>query len=214
MQRKTIVTTLALLIYVVFYAIARLNGLAKFYGADIIFSAVFILFLHFTFKFWRLNLPIYTLLILGFASHLMGIFGWYSNSPLPIAWDHFTHAFPMFAFTAFFFQFARPWMSRFWTAKTWGVLVLVLLAGLGVGSIVENIEFVGFLTLGFGEGALFMGGLGDGLPPEPDADVLQELGGGYLNTEWDLVWNAIGALIAVILMSLITFTRRAPSRTD
>ncbi len=206
MQRKTIVTILALLIYVVFFALAKTNDLAKFYGADIIFSVVFILFLHFSYKFWRLNTPIYTLLVLGFASHLMGIFGWYSNSPIPLQWDHVTHAFPMFAFTAFFFQFAKPWMSRFWTAKTWGVILLVFLSGLGIGAVVENIEFGGYLTLGFGEGALFLGGLGDGLPP--DASVLDELGGGYLNTEWDLVWNAIGALAAIFLMSLISFRKQ------
>jgi hypothetical protein len=205
---------LGLLLYTVFWALASVNSLLKFYGADIIFSAIFILFLHFTFKFWRLNVQVYTLLILGFASHLMGIFGWYSASPIPLQWDHVTHGFPLFAFTAFLFNFARPWMSdRFWSAKTWGVLAIVLLAGLGIGAVIENIEFAGFLALGFGEGALFMGGAGDGLPDGELENAILEAGGGYFNTELDLVWNAIGAIAAFIVCSLASFTRPVPSGT-
>ena len=210
MQRKTIVTTLAMLTYLVFFIIAWMDDLAKFYAADIIFSAIFILFLSATYRFWRLTTPIYTLLILAFASHLMGIFGWYNVSPIPLQWDHVTHAFPMFAFTLFFFQFMRPHLGKFWSSKTWGIFILVFLAGLGVGAVVENIEFAGFMALGFGEGALFMGGLGDGFPENPDPETLKEFGGGYINTELDLIWNAIGALAAMFVMSLIHFKKRVP----
>jgi uncharacterized membrane protein YjdF len=212
---KSIVTVLALLTYAVFYALAYANDVAKYYGADIIFSAVFIMFLHFTFGFWKLNLPVYTLLVLSFASHLMGVFGWYNASPIFLQWDHVTHGFPLFAFTLFLFNFASQWMDkRLWTAKTWGVLLLVLLAALGIGAVIENIEFSGYLALGYGEGALFLGGPGDGVPiTTAQMDVIDNLGGGYINTEIDLLWNALGAIVGLVLMALLRFRKPALSGT-
>jgi len=205
-RHKTAITILALLLYSVFFAIAWIDDLAKYYGMDVLFFALFILFLHATFAFWKLTIPVYALVVLSLAAHLMGIFGWYNASPLPIQWDHITHGVPLFTFTVFLFNFVRPWMDRFWSAKTWSVLLLVLLSGLGIGAIVENVEFAGFLALGYGEGGLFLGGPGDGLPvTSAQADLIQELGGGYINTELDLVWNGFGVLAAVVLMSIIQF---------
>ncbi|MEM4246973.1 MAG: hypothetical protein QXR48_00065 [Candidatus Woesearchaeota archaeon] len=210
MKKHTPITVLAILSYAVFYAIAWINDLAKYYGADIVFSALFILFLHFTFRFWRLNVPVYTLLVLSFASHLCGVFGWYNVSPIPLQWDHVTHCFPLFSFTVFLYNFAYPWMAeRFWSTKTWAVLLIVLLSGLGIGAVIENIEFAGYLSLGYGEGGLFFGGPGDGQPlTTAQMDAIQDLGGGYINTELDLVWNAFGTIAAIILMSFICFARK------
>ncbi len=205
-RHKTAITVLALLLYVAFFAIAWLDNLVKYYGLDILFFAVMILFFHVTYAFWRLNAPIYTLIVLSFAAHLMGIFGWYNVSPLPLQWDHITHIFPMFSFTMLLFNFTRPWMDRFWSIKTWSVLLLLFLSGLGMGAIVENVEFAGFLSLGYGEGGLFFGGPGDGMPiTSAQADAIQEFGGGYLNTELDLVWNLMGTFTALVLMSLLHF---------
>lgn len=215
MQKQTIVTTLALLTYAVLYGLAVTNGVAQYYGADILFSAAFILFLHFTFNFWKLNLPVYTLLVLSFVSHLMGIFGWYTTSPVFLQWDHVTHGFPLFAFTLFLFNFSNQWMdNRFWSTKTWGVLVFVLLAALGIGAVVENIEFGGYLALGYGEGALFLGGAGDGIPMTTgQMDAINNLGGGYINTEIDLVWNALGTLAGIVLMCILHFRKQVLSET-
>jgi uncharacterized membrane protein YjdF len=193
--------------------IAWTEKLVTYYGIDILFFVLFILILHATFSFWRLNIPVYTLIVLSFAGHLMGIFGWYNVSPLPLAWDHITHGFPLFTFTMVLYNFARQWMDRFWSTKTWSLLLLVFLSGLGIGAIVENIEFAGFLALGYGEGGLFLGGPGDGLPlTSAQADAIQEFGGGYLNTELDLLWNALGTLAAMVVMSVIHFRirKRAP----
>lgn len=213
-RHKTTITILALLMYCAFFGLAFVSDLAKYYGADVIAFVAFTLFLHCTFRFWRLNVPVYTLIVLSFALHLLGILGWYNASPIGLPWDHVTHGVPLFAVTVLFYNFTRPWMDdRFWSAKTWAVLLIVLCAGLGIGALVENAEFAGFLALGFGEGGLFMGGAGDGLPIDPAmSDAIQEIGGGYLNTEYDLVWNMFGTIAALIVMSCIVFTKRAPSR--
>ena len=214
-RAKAIITVLALLMYAVFFGIAAIGGILKYYIFEIIFFALCTLFLHATFRFWRLNIPVYSMFPLSFALHLMGIFGWYDHSPLFLPWDHVTHGIPLFTLTVFFFNFTRPWMSdRFWSAKTWAVLLIVFFIGLGIGAAVENVEFVGFLSLGYGQGGLFMGGAGDGLPLDPGiSDAIQEIGGGYLNTEYDLAWNLFGTSAALIVMCCIAFTRRAPSRT-
>ncbi len=216
MQNKTIVAILGILTYAVFLGIGWTEGTLRYYWPDALFFTALILFFCFSFSYWRLNVPVYTLLVLSFALHMCGIFGWYNVSPVKLSWDHITHAIPLFTFTVLLYNFARQWMpARFWTAKTWGLMLLVLLSGLGIGAIVENIEFFGYLTVGAGEGGLFFGGAGDGQPvTSAQMDIIQDLGGGYINTELDLVWNGIGAVFAVILMSLIHFARKKePSGT-
>jgi hypothetical protein len=214
-QNKSIITFLALALYGVFFALAAFDGILQYYIFEIFFFAAVTLFLHASFRFWRLNTPVYALFPLSFALHLMGIFGWYDHSPLFLPWDHVTHLVPLFTITVFFFNFLRPHMGeRFWSAKTWAMLCVVLFVGMGVGAAVENVEFVGFLSLGFGQGGLFMGGAGDGLPLDQSmSDAIQEIGGGYLNTEYDLVWNLFGTIAALVVMCCVQFaTKRAPSR--
>ncbi len=217
MKQKTVILVLAVLAYMAFLGIALTNGTFKYYWPDAVFFAAFILFLYFTFGFWRLNVPVYTSLALAFCLHLCGVFGWYSNSPLFIQWDHITHFFPLFAFTMFLYNFARPWMaSRFWTVKTWSVILFLLLGGFGIGAIIENIEFAGFLSLGYGEGGLWFGGAGGGdaeAVTDAQARAILEQGGGYLNTELDLAYNAFGTIAAVIFMSIIHFRKKEPSGT-
>ncbi len=218
MQNKTIIAVLGILLYAVFLAIGWLEGTLKYYWPDAAFFTVLILFFYFSFDYWRLNLPIYTLLVLSFGLHLCGIFGWYNISPIILPWDHVTHGIPMFTFTVLLYNFARQWMpDNFWNTKTWGLMLLVLLSGFGIGAIVENIEFFGYLTVGAGEGGLFFGGAGDGQPvTSAQMDIIQDLGGGYINTELDLVWNAMGAIFAIILMSIIhfVFKKKEPSKTE
>jgi uncharacterized membrane protein YjdF len=57
---------------------------------------------------------------------------------------------------------------------TIGMLFIVFCAGMGLGALNEVVEFVAVLTM-------------------PKTNV-----GGYVNTGWDLVANAVGALVAVV----------------
>ena len=61
-----------------------------------------------------------------------------------------------------------------------GALILVMLAGLGLGAFNETVEFFAVLIL-------------------PETNV-----GDYTNTGWDLVFNLIGALIAIAAIRLRT----------
>ncbi len=217
MQNKTIIAILAILIYAVFLGIGWTEGTLRYYWPDAAFFSALIIFFYFSFDFWRLNVPVYTAIVLSLCLHMCGVFGWYNNSPLFIQWDHITHFFPLFAFTMFLYNCTRPWMAnRFWTIKTWSVVMFLLLAGFGIGAIIENIEFAGYLSLGHGEGGLWFGGTGDVQSVSAaEAQEIIETGGGYLNTELDLAYNAFGTIAGVIFMSIIHFCirKKAPSGT-
>ena len=216
MKFKGYITITALLIYIVLFLLAWINSVLIYYAADIFFSIAFTLFLHFAYRFWRLSRPVYALVVLSLTSHLMGIFGWYNTSPIPLSWDHITHGLPMFSFTLLIYGFMHQWMDRkYWKAKTWAIMILVLLSAMGIGAAIENVEFLGFLTVGYGEGALFFGGAGDVTLPATQAQILKDIGGGYWNTELDLLWNLAGALAGIILMSAVYygFKKKEPSGT-
>jgi len=208
------VTAVAILIFITFSAIAYFSGTFTNYIYDTLFFIALVLFFYFTYDRWNLNLPIYTLIILSFVLHSAGIFGWYFKSPIGIQWDHITHFVPILAFTMLFFQFAVQFMDRKLTKKTWLVIAFVLLAGMGIGTVIELIEFSGFVVFGFGEGALLWGA-GDGIPGQtiegiPTVEAIEAHGGGWFNTMWDLVWNTLGGLLALLIMIIAHFFIKKP----
>ncbi|QDV10018.1 hypothetical protein Poly30_55790 [Planctomycetes bacterium Poly30] len=69
---------------------------------------------------------------------------------------------------------------------TLGLLTLCALAGMGLGAANEIVEFIAVLTI-------------------PETNV-----GGYENTGWDLVANAVGATVAAVLIRVADSKGRAP----
>ena len=174
---------------------------------DMIAFIVLTLFFYFTYDKWNLNLPIYTMLIAGFIPHALGFMGFYLNTPIGLAWDHVTHFLPIFGFALLFFNFLYQWMDRkFFTQKTIFLIIVVLLAASGIGVVIELVEFSGFLVYGFGEGALAFGA-GDACTGQlvSTFEEIDAYGGGWFNTMYDLIWNSIGAITAVLIMTIIYF---------
>jgi hypothetical protein len=64
---------------------------------------------------------------------------------------------------------------------TFGTLTLCVAAGMGFGALNEIIEFIAVLSI-------------------PNTNV-----GGYVNTGWDLVANAVGAIMAAVLIRIVDF---------
>ena len=181
---------------------------------DMIAFIVLALFFYFTYDKWNLNLPIYTMLIAGFIPHALGFMGFYASTPIGIQWDHVTHIMPIFAFALLFFNFLYQWMDRkFFTQKTIFLILVVLLAASGIGVIIELVEFSGFMVYGFGEGALAFG-TGDAGPGQlvTSVEAIEEYGVGWFNTMYDLIWNSIGALSAVVLMILFHYVIKRPRK--
>ncbi len=195
-------TIISILIFLVMIPIAYLNGV---YGwiPDICVFIILTLFYYWMYDTLKMNMPIFTMLIIGHLAHAMGIFGWYYISPIPIQWDHITHVFGILPFALLFFRWIEQWMDvKFCTKKNLLLIFTVFLAATGVGAVNELSEFIGYLSLGFGEGA-FMFGPGDGVTGLQGTDLVDALGGGWINEGWDFVYNTVGIIIGMAIMIVL-----------
>ncbi len=206
-----IITAVSVLIFLVMIALAYINGITGFIPDLLIFIGL-TLFYAWTYKVFRMNAPIFTLLIIGHILHSCGIFGWYYISPVPIQWDHITHFFGELPFGLLFFNFFSQWADVKWfTRKNLLILIAVFLAAFGVGAVVEMSEFLGYLNLGFGEGAL-MFGAGDSVAGMEGNSLIEAIGGGWINTGWDLIFNSLGILFGIAVMVISKLIIKKPEK--
>ena len=198
------VTAFGIILFIIFILYSLMSGVFGFIPDQVLFIFI-ILLLYWGYEEWRLNIPAFAMIILGFSLHSAGVFGWYNVSPLPIQWDHITHIFGIISWTMVFFRYSEPWMTvNFFTSKNFRVFALIFFASLGVGALNETIEFWGYLTLGFGDGA-FMFGPGDGINGLVGSDLMNVIGGGWINTGWDLTYNFIGFIMGILIMIIIKY---------
>jgi hypothetical protein len=105
--------------------------------------------------------------------------------PRFLRYDQLVHAYGFGMITAVCYRVLcdslKPDLRRWWPLG-----ILVLLMGSGMGALNEIVEFIAVLTM-------------------PETKV-----GGYENTMWDLVFNLLGGIVAV---TMITLTRRRPCAT-
>ena len=85
-------------------------------------------------------------------------------------YDQVIHAYGFFTATLVVYQLIKPYLNKITNWKV--VLVIVALAGMGLGVVNEIVEFIAVISI-------------------PDTNV-----GGYVNTSLDLVFNSIGAFLA------------------
>lgn len=97
--------------------------------------------------------------------------------PVVLRYDQFVHAFGFGTATLVFHHILRPFLKPR-PPSWWPLAILIVLMGSGVGAINEIIEFIAEKTL-------------------EDTHV-----GGYDNTMFDLVFNLIGGVLAVLLLSI------------
>lgn len=202
MKSRTWLWLISIAIYAVFIPLSALHNMGGFIPELILFMALS------TFYWWmwdtlKINEPIFMLLVLGNALHSCGIFGWYGQSPLPIDWDHITHFFGLLPFGLLFFRWTEQWMTtKVFTKTNLFIIVTIFLAASGVGAMIELGEFMGYLKFGFGQGA-FAFGPGDGLEQAIGTDTdnrIADLGGGWVNTGWDLIYNTLGIITGIAIM--------------
>jgi len=197
MKPKNLILGLFILISLFIYDRFNLQA----YAVELIgFSLLLLFFYHYS-KEFRLNSTLFSLIIVSMVLHSMGVFGFYAKSPVFVPWDHVTHFIPILIFSIVFFNFLEPYMSKKFDVKSFFLILIVLLAALGVGSLVENFEFIGFNIYGFGEGGLGFGA-GDAFPGQEVSDQIESFVGGWYNAMWDLVNNLLGALLGVVIMTV------------
>jgi len=96
--------------------------------------------------------------------------------PEVLRYDQLVHLFGFGTATLVCFHLLRGYV-REGAARGWGFWGLVVLMGMGVGALNEIVEFAAVLTV-------------------PETGV-----GGYENTLWDLVFNTMGAVLAVVYLA-------------
>jgi len=201
-----ITVIISILIFVIMIPLGMMNGVHGFIP-EIIFFIFLTLFYYWLYDAFRMNLPIFTLLIIGHVLHATGIFGWYNISPVGWQWDHITHIFGALPYALLFFRFFEPWMDAKFTKKNFLILVAVFMAATGVGAVVELSEFIGYLQLGLGEGA-FQFGPGDGIAGKTGNELIDVIGGGWINEGWDFIYNTVGIIIGMVMMIVIRAIRK------
>jgi len=178
-----LVVALAFFLFVIGYCVAT------DYDYYIIDSITFILLTLFLYIFYRrlhLDSFTYLMLVIAMALHDLGAFRFYANPPVPFDWDIVTHVFGIYAVTLFLYNIMLSLTKKHHVL----LFFIVILAGLGVGVLIEFVEFVGFVKVGFGEG--FLGrGFGDYDPKIVSSD--------YIDTIEDLFWNFVGTTIGFMI---------------
>ena len=208
-NQRRVLAVIGVLIFLVMIPIAYLNGVYGFIP-DIMLFVILTLAYYWMFDTFRMTIPIFALLIIGHITHAMGIYGWYNISPLPIQWDHITHFFGALPYALLFFRLFEQWADTKWlTKKNFLLLLAVFLAATGVGAVVEMSEFIGYLQLGTGDGAL-MFGPGDGIAGHTGSDLIDVIGGGWINEGWDFIFNTIGILAGIAIMLLLKIIVKKP----
>src|SRR3989344_9622307 len=202
MNRLKVIATSGIILFCLLMVRALLTkGYSWFF--DSLFSILVIIFCFFYSEKLKLPKISFCLVIFALFLHNAGIFGFYGSSPVSLPWDHVTHFVGLFAVGIFFFNYFKNQINfnHLCSFSNFFILFIILLASLGIGSLIENIEFTGYLTLGNGEGGL-MYGEGDGIIDIADTDMINIAGGGWFNAMRDLVVNLLGALLGILIMVL------------
>lgn len=197
-------------ILIIFLVVICIIGFFKYstgFIKDVIFSIFLIIVLFLLYTKIRLTPLSYSLVCFSLIVHNLGTFGFYANPPLfNIPYDYITHILGIFSATiiiANFLSFSLIKSKKF-KFNDFTVLIVVFLAALGIGALVETMEFAGYLVWGQGEG-FFQFGSGDYTEINNIDFLTQIVGGGYFDTMEDLICNIVGALSAVILFGVSFF---------
>jgi len=122
------------------------------YIKDFIGSFIFISVLALLYHKLKLTPITFSLITASLILHNLGAFGSYGKAPLGIPYDNITHFFGIFVASLALSNLFSGFLSRKKKNTFANILILglIVLSALGVGSIVENAEFVGYLIWGGG----------------------------------------------------------------
>ena len=191
MKKRFLQLFLSVLIFITFILVAYFINVKEYILDSILFIVLIVLMNYYYDKF-SFNEVSYWFIVLGMMSHNLGVLGWYNQSPFIIQYDHITHFVGFIGVGMFLYEYLKVFnkVER---------IIIVLLISLGIGSLIELIEFIGYLKLGVGDGLFYYGGIGD---TGVNLRAMDAVGGGWLNTMWDLVYNLFGSLLGIVLRKI------------
>jgi predicted neutral ceramidase superfamily lipid hydrolase len=178
------------------------------YFKDLIFTGVIVTTLFLLYEKLRMTPETYAAVCLAILVHNLGAFGFYANNPIlpSIPYDVITHVLGIFAATLIAANFLSYYLKtrKGFIINDITLLCMIFLIGLGIGSVVETMEFSGYLIWGAGEG-FFQFGTGDYNGLNDCGKMTDIVGGGYFDTMEDLIANISGAGAAVALLGINFF---------
>jgi len=174
------------LIIFTFLFLGRENYEFLMYIGVVAFFLVFISLLHLKYNFSYgvlIGLSSWGLLHMLGGYFIVGEHVLYGYQIFPfLRFDQFVHAFGFGFATLFSYYILKPNLNK--NYSKWGISILLVLIGMGLGALNEIVEFIAVLLM-------------------PQTGV-----GGYENTMRDIVFNTIGAVLAVIWINL----RKSPAQ--
>ncbi len=201
MKQNKLIFILGIVLFLIIAFYSYISQITE-YISDALISIAIIVFVFLVRKQLNLTHTSFILLILALLFHDFGVFGFYNVSPILIQYDHFTHFFGLFAISVIIFNLLK---QQFTNSKLANLLLIFIMftSSLGIGSLVEQVEYIGYLKFGTGPGLLRFGGYGDTPFNEADLRAMDIVGGGWINTMLDLNYNFIGAFAGILVMYLI-----------
>ncbi len=166
-------------IFLLLISIAFLTNVKDYINDSILFIIIILMIYRFKDKL-NIGKVSFVFLFIAMLLHNLGVFGVYGK----FYWyDILTHIFGLFA-VSFSMFFA---LNKHIKNKTFLVLI-VLLTSLGIGSIIENIEYSGYLIGGKGEGLFLYG----------DGDFEMDIDSAWLDSMEDLASNLVGTVLGIL----------------
>jgi uncharacterized membrane protein YjdF len=181
------ITIAALLFFVAWGIYTTSTGDVEFIF-DRFFTAAIILLALVLYKKMRVTLPI---ALVGFFALIIHHLKLYGNFYFNIPFDRIMHFTAGFAIALIFYQYFLSQGKK--SSSRLKIALLSICITAGITSFMEIIEFVGYSSLGQGEGLLFYG-TGDF--------------GEWNNLSWDLICNTSGAVFASLLFSFYTIKNK------
>lgn len=173
------------LIIVLLIIIFTYRGILEFQGQnpellfDNILTVILLFILLFQYHKWKFNKISMLIAFFALGLHHAKLYG---TIILSIPFDRIMHFIGTFAFALLIFQMIKPYHKSIFNIAIYSILI-----SMGIGTLIEHTEFIGYATIGKGEGIL---GYGDGDWGE------------WNNISWDLITNTMGAICAILLSIL------------
>ena len=202
MEKKSYILIIFLAVMCTIIAFKHNTGFVK----DIILSVLLIALAFTLYNKLRLTPMSLSILCLAFTVHDLGTFGFYSDPNLFIPYDWITHFLGIFAATIVIANFLSSSLtkSKKFKFNDSMILFIAFLAALGIGALVELLEFSGYILLGPGD-SIFQLATVDFAETSSGNIITDMFSGLYGDTIGDFICNVIGALVAVILFSVNFF---------
>jgi uncharacterized membrane protein YjdF len=205
-KEKLVIFLLFLAVYII---LATYNLTIKSQWVyDNIIAIMFLTFMFLVNKWLKLGKLGFILFNIALLSHNLGTFGFYNWEFGLLGYDNVVHLLGSLVAAYIIFNFvarklhikARERVRYTVVDEHKAIFIFLVIASVAMlGTVVELVEFIGFIYFGPGEGILFVGA--------GDSGNEEDAAGQYLDTMGDIAVNTIGTIIGVALYYNIKYKK-------